>query len=260
MVLVVHIHCTVTVALQLVVGRPLGLRTALACASTRGLNKVRYGYGLFHLPPPVYTTTSTATVSATQHCTRSCALSDCALPSLHCSPLFSPSMVSFICDDCQSTLKKAKVSNHSWQCSSRSFSCIDCGHSFNPHTVASHTECISEAQKYQGKLYKPKRAPQTPAIPPPSTSTPPLPTPVSPLAPPPPADEEKRPSKKQRTEVEEVIAISPAEADVAAALVATLEESVSAGHSEAEWSWRWSFAGGRGLSSDLSLSSVLFVL
>jgi len=58
---------------------------------------------------------------------------------------------------CQSTLKKAKVQSHSWQCSSRSFSCIDCGVSFTPQSYNSHTQCVSEAEKYQGKLYKGKK-------------------------------------------------------------------------------------------------------
>jgi cell growth-regulating nucleolar protein len=65
-------------------------------------------------------------------------------------------MVSFICDECQSTLKKAKVAVHSWQsrCPSRSFSCIDCGRSFSQHSFNTHSSCISEAEKYEGKLYR----------------------------------------------------------------------------------------------------------
>ena len=70
-------------------------------------------------------------------------------------------MVSFICDECQATLKKAKVASHSWQCSSHRFSCIDCGDSFDPRTAAAHLSCISEAEKHQGKLYRgPKSAAQ----------------------------------------------------------------------------------------------------
>ena len=61
------------------------------------------------------------------------------------------------CVRCQSTLKKAKVASHSWQCSSRSFSCIDCSSTFTAHSYSAHTQCVSEAEKYQGKLYKGKR-------------------------------------------------------------------------------------------------------
>ena len=35
-------------------------------------------------------------------------------------------------------------------------SCIDCGRVFHGTEYKSHTSCISEAEKYQGKLYKPK--------------------------------------------------------------------------------------------------------
>ena len=92
-------------------------------------------------------------------------LPQCTTPSLapHHPTLAHYGRVLIVCSvcccavRCQSTLKKAKVQSHSWQCSSRSFSCIDCGVSFTPHSFSSHTQCVSEAEKYQGKLYKGKK-------------------------------------------------------------------------------------------------------
>ena len=75
-------------------------------------------------------------------------------------------MVSFVCDECQGTLKKAKVAAHSWSCSSRSFSCIDCGVAFTAQSVAAHTQCISEAEKHHGRLYRAPKSPAAPAAPP----------------------------------------------------------------------------------------------
>ena len=46
---------------------------------------------------------------------------------------------------------------HSWQCSSRSFSCIDCSARFSRDSYSGHSQCVSEAEKYQGKLYKGKK-------------------------------------------------------------------------------------------------------
>lgn len=66
---------------------------------------------------------------------------------------FIRSMVSFICDNCQATIKKPKVIQHFQSCYTGSVSCIDCSESFDSKTVMQHTQCISEAQKYQGKLY-----------------------------------------------------------------------------------------------------------
>lgn len=49
-------------------------------------------------------------------------------------------MVTFICDDCQTTLKKQKVQQHSYQCYSKSYSCVDCGVSFTPSNYGTHTQ------------------------------------------------------------------------------------------------------------------------
>lgn len=67
-------------------------------------------------------------------------------------------MVSFVCDSCQETLKKAKLDSHFSRCRNAQFSCIDCSVSFEGTSYKFHTSCISEEQKYQGHLCKPKAA------------------------------------------------------------------------------------------------------
>uniref|UniRef100_A0A7S3LHL2 Zinc finger C2H2 LYAR-type domain-containing protein n=1 Tax=Aplanochytrium stocchinoi TaxID=215587 RepID=A0A7S3LHL2_9STRA len=63
-------------------------------------------------------------------------------------------MVSFICDACQETIRKPKVESHCYKCRACwVLSCVDCGKRFEGEAYASHTSCISEAEKYQGKLY-----------------------------------------------------------------------------------------------------------
>lgn len=64
-------------------------------------------------------------------------------------------MVFFCCNGCGETLKKQKVEQHGYNCSSKSVSCIDCNVSFNGSEFRKHTQCVSEAQRYQGHLYKP---------------------------------------------------------------------------------------------------------
>ena len=56
-------------------------------------------------------------------------------------------MVSFVCDYCQATVKKPKLKYHS--CKS-SFTCIDCSMTF--YADNSHSQCITEVQKYQKHL------------------------------------------------------------------------------------------------------------
>ncbi|KAI9504942.1 LYAR-type C2HC zinc finger-domain-containing protein, partial [Coemansia spiralis] len=63
-------------------------------------------------------------------------------------------MVSFVCNYCQNTLKKPKLDAHAQRCQNASFSCIDCGVDFSGTAYRQHTSCISEAEKYEGKLYK----------------------------------------------------------------------------------------------------------
>ncbi|KAH8922252.1 hypothetical protein BT69DRAFT_1220492, partial [Atractiella rhizophila] len=60
------------------------------------------------------------------------------------------------CDACQDTVKKPKLDQHSYKCGA-SFTCIDCSKTFHHQGEwKSHTSCISEEQKYQKSLYKPK--------------------------------------------------------------------------------------------------------
>ena len=65
-------------------------------------------------------------------------------------------MVSFTCGACGQTLKKNQVQRHyENECPGCSFvSCLDCGKEFRGDDYQGHTSCVSEAQKYQGKLYK----------------------------------------------------------------------------------------------------------
>ncbi|KAJ1733592.1 hypothetical protein LPJ61_001484 [Coemansia biformis] len=81
-------------------------------------------------------------------------------------------MVSFVCNYCQETLKKAKLDPHAQRCRNASFSCIDCNVDFAGTTYRQHTSCISETEKYQGKMKKAKPASQggRPAPPPPTNA------------------------------------------------------------------------------------------
>ena len=66
-------------------------------------------------------------------------------------------MVFFICEACGETLKKNKVDAHSWGCRNCwAFACMDCGMRFEGEAYKQHMSCVSEAQKYQGKLYQSK--------------------------------------------------------------------------------------------------------
>ncbi|CAH9053640.1 unnamed protein product [Cuscuta epithymum] len=60
-------------------------------------------------------------------------------------------MVWFQCEDCGDNLKKPKLPGHYRVCSAFKLSCIDCGEVFNQQSVESHTQCISEAEKYGPK-------------------------------------------------------------------------------------------------------------
>ncbi|KAJ5457764.1 hypothetical protein N7475_009152 [Penicillium sp. IBT 31633x] len=65
-------------------------------------------------------------------------------------------MVSFSCEACGDILTKKKLDPHRNQCRGASFTCIDCMVHFYGTEYRSHTSCMSEAQKYQGALYKEK--------------------------------------------------------------------------------------------------------
>jgi len=53
-------------------------------------------------------------------------------------------------------MKKNKVEQHAWSCGNYSVSCVDCNVCFPENEYKEHNSCVSEAEKYQGKLYKPK--------------------------------------------------------------------------------------------------------
>merc|ERR1719454_2629876 len=61
-------------------------------------------------------------------------------------------MVYFECS-CGESLKKPKVAKHMMFCRQHYFTCIDCRASFWGKDYESHTTCMSEAQKVQGKLF-----------------------------------------------------------------------------------------------------------
>ncbi|KAL9261565.1 UBP1-associated proteins 1C-like protein [Drosera capensis] len=60
-------------------------------------------------------------------------------------------MVWFQCEDCGESLKKPKLPPHFRICAATKLSCIDCGEVFGQQSVQSHTQCITEAEKYGPK-------------------------------------------------------------------------------------------------------------
>jgi len=63
-------------------------------------------------------------------------------------------MVFFVCEACNESLKKNKVEAHSYTCRNCwVLTCVDCNKQFNGDTYAAHNACVSEAQRYEGKLY-----------------------------------------------------------------------------------------------------------
>lgn len=65
-------------------------------------------------------------------------------------------MVFFTCNACGASLKKNQVEKH-YQNECRNcevLSCMDCGKDFYGDDYAAHIKCVSEAEKYQGALYK----------------------------------------------------------------------------------------------------------
>ncbi|KAI5243866.1 hypothetical protein E4T43_04031 [Aureobasidium subglaciale] len=63
-------------------------------------------------------------------------------------------MVSFSCEGCGDILTKKKLDPHANQCWGASYTCIDCMVHFQGTDYRAHTSCMSEAQKYQGHLYR----------------------------------------------------------------------------------------------------------
>ena len=68
-------------------------------------------------------------------------------------------MVVFQCDGCGESVKKPKAEQHVNTCRfCRALVCQDCMRRFTDDSYKQHTSCITEAQKYQGALYKPPKA------------------------------------------------------------------------------------------------------
>ena len=61
----------------------------------------------------------------------------------------------FCCNGCGESLKKQKVEQHPFSCRS-SVSCIDCNTNFSGNEYKKHTQCMTEAERYQGNLYEAK--------------------------------------------------------------------------------------------------------
>ncbi|CAD7972064.1 unnamed protein product [Amoebophrya sp. A120] len=63
-------------------------------------------------------------------------------------------MVYFICQGCQETLKKPAVKKHlQTRCWGASMTCVDCFVCFTGDSWEKHTSCISEEKKFHGALY-----------------------------------------------------------------------------------------------------------
>lgn len=70
-------------------------------------------------------------------------------------------MVSFSCEVCNDTVIKKKLDQHTQRCRGAYFTCIDCSTTFSGTEYRGHTQCISEAEKYEKALYKGKKAKPT---------------------------------------------------------------------------------------------------
>lgn len=65
-------------------------------------------------------------------------------------------MVFFCCNACGQSVKKNAVEKH-WQAECARcwiLSCLDCGKDFVGDDYKTHTSCVTEAEKYQGDLFK----------------------------------------------------------------------------------------------------------
>ena len=68
----------------------------------------------------------------------------------------------FVCEGCNETLKKAQVQKHAQRCRQcHAVTCVDCSQTFYGDDFEAHTTCISEAEKYEGSLYKAKKSTKT---------------------------------------------------------------------------------------------------
>ena len=68
-------------------------------------------------------------------------------------------MVTFNCEVCNETVPKKQTEKHFYKCRDAYYTCIDCNKCFDDYDglYKKHTQCISEDQKYMGKLFKEKR-------------------------------------------------------------------------------------------------------
>lgn len=66
-------------------------------------------------------------------------------------------MVSFSCEVCNDTVVKKKLDQHRQRCHGAYFTCIDCSTTFSGSDYRNHTQCISEAEKYEKALYRGKK-------------------------------------------------------------------------------------------------------
>lgn len=62
-------------------------------------------------------------------------------------------MVYFACERCNESLKKGRVESHARTCRTWSVTCLDCNQQFTIETYKGHNTCVTEAQRYEGKLY-----------------------------------------------------------------------------------------------------------
>ena len=66
-------------------------------------------------------------------------------------------MVFFVCEGCNESLKKNQVDKHAAKCRScHAVTCVDCSVTFYGNDYAAHMVCVSEAEKYEKTLFKPK--------------------------------------------------------------------------------------------------------
>jgi len=63
-------------------------------------------------------------------------------------------MVSFQCGACGDVVKKPKAADHMGRCRSV-VACVDCGQEFDRWSVAAHTQCMTEVERYGGESKKP---------------------------------------------------------------------------------------------------------
>ena len=70
-------------------------------------------------------------------------------------------MVTFVCSNCDTTLKKKQVERHCFgSCRPPSFICIDCHQTFQGFSYKDHITCLTEYEKHWGEYAKPKQITQ----------------------------------------------------------------------------------------------------